>query len=451
MSDNVAKAELNSVTKDENNPYRHLFTHAEIDQIDSATAEEYNPVFWTGHTTVKIDPHKSGEESDSSSDKNRVTSVTYTNTVYHDFTISSSIGLIIPDLELKDEYKDDYVFKLEEYIGYSIVSEAVFSSSSRRVDCLDPNGQIFLFNKVVKPGISKKLMMGMGIKTVCAEWTTSISRCVLFYPQMYGYSFWECKMWPVYKQANLSDVAYSYNYTLSIEKHLQMQKLNRNTLMYEYIEVNMAYFKDPKAEFEIPKLYNRMCDMSDTELVKRKHIDLNTFYLHTLINCDLPNEITLGTSELKLEVPIKSCKGVTQAILWALENISGDKYNITHNYTFDLVETPASKTGILSNSVVTEAGEKFVNIPSEVFESQLASFFRTAGTKSGILGVPYGVIFCRGNIGGSCPDIIGTVLKAKVRATKQKKVRCKFIVRVLTCESFTFNSEGKLEPARVNL
>lgn len=451
MSDNVAKAEQNSVTKEENNPYKHLFTHHELDQIDSATAEEYNPVFWTGHTVVKIDPHKSGEESDSSSDKNRVTSAIYTNKVYHDFTMSSSIALIVPDLEFKDEYKDNYVVKLKEYIGYSITSEAIFSSPTRLVDRLDPNGQIFLFNKVTKPGMYEKLMRDMGMRTVCVEWTTSISRCVLFYPQMYGYSFWECKMWPVYKQANLSDVTYSYKYTLSIEKHIQMRKLNLNTLEYENIEVDMSLLKDPKAEFEIPKLYNRMCDMADAESDKRKFLDLDTFYLHTLINCDSPNEITLGSTELKLEAAIKGCKGVTQAIIWALENVSGDKYNITHNYTFDAVETFSSKTGILSNSIVTDAGEKFLNIPSEIFESQLSSFFRNSGTKSGILGAPYGVIFCRGNIGGSCVDLIGTTLKCTIKATKQKKVRCKFIVRVLTCETFTFDPQGKLEPARVNV
>jgi len=291
----------------------------------------------------------------------------------------------------------------------------------------------------------------MGMKTICFKWCyNTMNPTKLMFRQMFGYSLWECKAYPLYLQEKLDDVYYTYEYILGISNYIQMQKYNRKTLKYEDIETDMDLFEKMPTKFEIPKLYNRVSYITEAEKQKRRKEGVDTFYIHDMITCDDTIEIGPGGD---VQVEIKDCPGITQTIFFMLENVAYYAYNNTHNYTSSKDETDESQTGIISTSIITSAGEKVSQLPSQLLETQIAmDTYRNNGPKIGILSMPGVAVVTRKNNGGLCADLIKMIIKCKSSKEvhgKEISPRYRFRVRVLVSKEYTFIN-GKLSISEIN-
>src|SRR5437868_7392190 len=209
MSNSVAKAECETVSSSSSS-YRELFEPYDDEKLNRAFYEDYSPVGWTGHNIVRLDSSKADIDVESGT-----VTLKYTNSKSHKFTVMTTMALIVPTIELLDENVELYRFKIVDYVGYKAAEQAYFGSSECEVNLYDTHDQIFKFERFTKPGHYEKLLKSMGMKTICKDWCyDTIPKTTLFYRQMFGYSLWECKAWPVYLQDKLEDVFYRYKYEI---------------------------------------------------------------------------------------------------------------------------------------------------------------------------------------------------------------------------------------------
>jgi hypothetical protein len=433
----VSEAELKSVT-DSN--YANLFGKAGKKGLDSVYYEEYEKVGWIGTYPEAFTSTPSTKYD--TTEGTEIDIITYTTSTRCSFLVASTMEYQFPEIELKEEYKDQYRFKLIDDVGYKSPINATFGSTDTPVQSLDPHSQIMLHEKMTDAGHKKSLERKMGLKTVCKKWTTHMPTTVLYYRQQWYYSFWPCKAFPMYLLSQPGDIRHVYNMILDLQRLINVKKLNKETLEWELVKtVDTSIFSKFPKKIPPPILYGRFSHMSPEEYQERLNIKLDNFYILDMIRCDAENERKPGQ---EVTASLRTFGGVVQALFWAADNVTYKSSNITCNYTIDELPNKYSQSGIKYNTLNTESGPKFTKIPTALLEGELAvGTFTNSGNKNGILAWQYVEKLTQQNNGGSCPQHMATSITCTINSSVSKQSRFFLIFRALVSKKMTIK-DGKL-------
>ena len=439
----VSDAEFESVTT---GSYAHLFELAPKGKLRSVYLDEFEPVGWIGLTPTRLfcsSPSQNGVGS------SETTTLIYKEETAYKFLTTTLLELQIPEIKLKTTHVGTHRFKLVEYIGYKITTDAEFRTNEAVIGKLDTFSQIALFERMAKPGNKAIQEKRMGKNTVCAKWTNHMKATNLYYPQQWGYSFCSAKAFPIYLLNDHRSIYHRYEMSLDIKKHINMQEFDKSTLTWKDVEVDMSLFDNVPERFAQPSLYGTFANASKTEMLERTESGINTFYVFDMINCDAPNKWKPGTLA---NSALKNCPGLVQTIFWALENVTHEHLNITCNYTRDALshqnddpDSQCFESAILTTTINTDTGFKFDKMPSPLFDGGLSEHvYPSSSGGYGILTWHYVENVGPENNGGSCPQKKGTKISCNIAGGLPKNTKFKFRFRALVIKEMTIQSNGAI-------
>ena len=439
MQPNAIIAERDAVL---NSCYAKLFSKDQDGSFRSIYSEDFGTVGWVGLTPAMFLSETTTGGNDPE-DRHLLFRKYFVHTAFK-FLVASVMKITTPALKLKKQYAANYRFKLVDDFGYKVTEKAKFSSKTiPDLLTLDKHSQIIFYDRMIKPNDKKSLDKKMGKKTVCKLWCTEMNAKPLYYRQMWSYSFWPSRAVCIGMLNSSSDVFHHYGLNLNVHKHIEMQVYDEDSFEWKHCTVDMNMFENPQTMLEEPVLYGMFSNDSPMEEIERsKH--LVEYYFLDLVNCDSkevckPGGNTVATSALVTATIRKECPGLIQCLFWALENVSGSPYNITCNYTSDIIPNKYSTTPISSNSLDTKKGAKFDAMPTELFEDCLAiDTFNMSSTKVGIPAFPCVQQLGDGNNGGSRLQNLKTVITCTIPRAKDPSLDYEYMLRfrVLTLKQY---------------
>lgn len=399
--------ELESVSRDEYNAvctskYSSLFPTNPDEDSHYAYMDDVSPIGWTNNIKQIFEPMN---VSRTVKGKIEILTVVYSVSSPHHILKSTNLTISVPPLALKKQYVKDYRFKMADYFGYYVSTNAQLTSgmTGTPFKCtLTPYDQIVLCEHMTEKGRKKGVKQSMGFGNICTNWTTEMKGKTVVYPQQFGYSFTQgkalkLKMFPKNKQ-----VYHKYEFDLHIKNHINLQRFNYDLGEYEDIAPDMSLFEGTVFQFAQPMLYGEFSDVSPSQASHIESED-SSFYIYDMMQFKADNKCEIGSNA---RVSLRKCKGLAQAMFFSLQNVTEMQYNKNCNYTSGIEVDCNSVSGIHSVSVSTNNTERTQALAPDLFLNSkgLRSYCEIPG------------IFCdmyvdkigHGNNGGSLPQKTNT-------------------------------------------
>lgn len=407
------------------------------DELHVVHTENYDPIAWTVPSIKRLTPAVSEVGADTE-EKELITIVTYTINTTAAYLSGATMVLVPPEVELRDEYKKDYRFKLVDDFGYKVTQRAVFGANKVDIYTLDPHDQIILRKHFTPASEEAGMRERMGLDTVCKDLVTHSPATKLQYKQQFPYSFYPGKAFPVNKLDSTISMYHTYEMQLDMRYLINLFKYNPSTCSWELVpgEVDRSLFKK-LGKVPTPSLFLRFSDMSPIQMEAMLMNENKPFYIYNMVNCDAPGR---HKPDDDVTASIKGFDGLVQVLFWALENCTHHSSNVTCNYVSDTVPTKKSQTAIAYNTLKTTTGSKFEALDSGLLDGELSfGVLPNAGTRDGILSYSYVERVGPGNNGGCNAQGVATDLTCKISSRSQDRARYRLIVRALVIKRMTIN------------
>jgi len=403
------------------------------EQVRSCFAPEISKVFWqslsyksfgmTGGNPIKFTPPEK-----------------------MDFIYSSCYQAILPELKIKEKYKEQYRMCWQRYVCFNLLEKAEIRSTGDTPICsLDRYGQEFCHAYMRDQAHTEALESDAGRDRILNTWTTFLPEQKRCCPLYWFYSKNPSNAFPLYKLKNKS-LEHCFTFSKNIVNHLCMQTFVNGR--WEWIKPDLNVIEKLPTDNSLvdPILFGEFTVNTPHEKVVVFDVD-DHYYIDDIICTKAHNSATFGESfEVNLTTNGKLCR----TIFGAVENITASAYNNRFNYTdnpedADLGESPIKSIHVYYGD---ESNVKIGPCDMSHFRSSLISkHYKSSETNKGHFAIALDYESWKvGSGSGVMPDKMEAKLVCTLREKRPGDKDCRFNLhlRSRVSKKLTIDSDGSL-------
>lgn len=404
-----------------NSPYSDLFRRTGNDW-HLTNSEVLEHIMWTGQTIQYI----ASQQNDS--EEKDFTTLIFKTPPSKDLLEASLIDFSLPALEIKPEFKKTHTFSWVSDIAYKIAPYATFGRDNCVLQTKTTLTSIGCLQHFVGESLKNELNRDAGNRSEVTDWSSSKKKIHVSSLELWPYSLDPCKTIQLCLFPDSNETFHSYKFALLTRKLLNIRCFDSTTKKFVDLEVTKKLCSDIFVNFPIsitkPKLYCSFVQLTEEERNNRKQ-HTRTHWLYDFVPLT-NNPAPIGDSGLT-SLGFEN-RHLTTAVIFGLENVTGQAYNHTYSYTTktnpntdknDEGSVASIKHVSVSYSDAAST-KKFENVPYRIFNSPLTTRKSNASPlRNGICYLPFTPSHSQGVfLGGAYTQ--GTKATIQCKAVSQK-------------------------------
>lgn len=258
----------------------------------------------------------------------------YTPNYGFDHLHSSTIEFTLPELKIKDEFKDHIEICWPPNVGHNVISEgSLYLDNSKAQNISTKWLDVHSWAYVDKVEKYDRLIGNVPCLT---QWTTHLPQYSISVPQVWFYNHPEHPL-PIIggdNKAVNSQIYHQYKFQLKVSDLLRIRVREKAETDFKPCEFSKELFITDSFMIETPKMFGKFSMFTDEErkLFREKILTPNegdTYYIEDIIQTHSSNPATYGSTvnfSLNEKSPVK-------AYFWMAENLAASKQKNHSNYT----------------------------------------------------------------------------------------------------------------------
>lgn len=245
------------------------------------------------------------------------------------FLLNSWMDVSIEEIEVLDEYKNDYKICLCNYFGFNVQTSSKININTGSGMCsMDKYSLLFLHSYCRSKEYEKNLDIDAGNTKKLTNWSTKIPSTLLPCPLYWFYSQDPSNAVPIHKITGINVFEHSYDFDREVGNHLRMKQKIEGIWTDVSLNTDVLNIKQKK-KIKIPLMYG---EFTRTTPLEKMQTDQNTneYSIDNMMSYNGTDVFTYGA---RYSIPIITSGRVLKVIFVAAENLDAAKLNNHFNFT----------------------------------------------------------------------------------------------------------------------